>query len=158
MKLRRSLVVALSGCDAVTAPLRRVLLLRDTSVGYQRRRLCWIQRRARASGRRITAAEKYERPVSLSTWRRTLPQLRGKYGWRMAKHEHMSPDRALTHAALVGHLLRGTAIEGKSFEEAVANARRAVGPDSIHFERHRASNPYIEGPQLDEAHYPSWAR
>lgn len=76
----------------------------------------------------------------------------------MAKHEHMSTERALTHAALVGHLLRGTAIEGKPFEEAVADARRAVGPASVHFERHEARNPYVEGPRLDEAYYPSWAQ
>ena len=76
----------------------------------------------------------------------------------MSKREHMSTDRSLTHAALVGHLLRGAVIEGKPFEEAVADARRAVGPDSVHFERHRASNPYVGGPSIDEAHYPSWAR
>ena len=84
-------------------------------------------------------------------WRRALPQPPGNYGWYMAKHEHMAPDRALTHAALVGHLLRGAVLEGKPFEEAVSDAHRAVGPAGQSFQRH---HPYVGGPTLDEAFYP----
>jgi hypothetical protein len=67
----------------------------------------------------------------------------------MAKHEHMSPEGAVTHAALLGHLLRGTLLEGKSFVDAHESARRAVGPAADSHVRH-------SGPMIDEAHYPSW--
>jgi hypothetical protein len=70
----------------------------------------------------------------------------------MAKHEHMSTDRALTHAALVGHTLRGAVLEGKSFAEALAAAQGAVGEDSRFFNRQQVSDP--GGPMMDEAYYP----
>jgi len=73
----------------------------------------------------------------------------------MAKHEHMSTPRALAHAALIGHLARATVLEGKTFDEAVKEARRAVGPDSEHFVRHRVTDPYAGRPMMDEAFYPS---
>jgi len=68
----------------------------------------------------------------------------------MAKHEHMSSTGALTHAAMIGHLLRGTVLEGKSFEEAHDAARRSVGPAVDTHMRQDVTS----GPMLDEAHYP----
>jgi hypothetical protein len=69
----------------------------------------------------------------------------------MAKHEHMTPVDAVTHAALIGHLIRGTVVEGKSFVEAHADARKAVGAGAESHVRHA-------GPAIDEALYPSWAQ
>lgn len=71
----------------------------------------------------------------------------------MAKHEHMPPEKAMTHAALIGHLLRGTVLEGKSFGQAHAEARRAVGEDARHFERRPIRDTTYD--RMDEAHYPS---
>ena len=88
-------------------------------------------------------------------WRRALPNSLQNYCWFMAKHEHMSTPAALTHAALVGHLLRGTLIEGKSFGEAHTDARRIVGEASQAFSRGQVRGSKIsERPMLDEAYYP----
>ena len=93
--------------------------------------------------------------MNLSMWRRALPQTPGNYGWYMAKHEHMSASHSLTHAALVGHILRGTVLEHKPFEEAVSAARNSVGDEAQRFERRRKIDPYSGGPSLDEAFYPT---
>lgn len=101
------------------------------------------------------AVEKCEGPTSLSMRRRALPQTPGNYGGSMAKHEHMTSSQALTHAAIIGHVLRGTVLEGKPFEDAVAAAHSAVGEDSRHFQRRRKVDPHVGGPAIDEAFYPS---
>jgi hypothetical protein len=74
----------------------------------------------------------------------------------MAKHEHMSADRALTHASLIGHLLRGTVLEGKSFGEAHAAAVRTVGDAARSHVRRQYQDPSTipSGPMIDEAFYP----
>ena len=48
----------------------------------------------------------------------------------MAKFEHQTPDKTLTHAAVVGHLLRGTVVEGKDYRDALGDAYDAVGEAS----------------------------
>jgi|KBSMisStandDraft_5_1062788.scaffolds.fasta_scaffold49637_8 hypothetical protein len=77
----------------------------------------------------------------------------------MAKHEHMSAATSLTHAALIGHVVRGTVLEGKSLGEAHADARSAVGDESEIFQRQLYQDPNVPrpGPALDEAFYPSIA-
>jgi hypothetical protein len=74
----------------------------------------------------------------------------------MAKHEHMSAASALTHAALIGHVIRGTVLEGKSFGDAHADARSAVGDASDAFQRQPYQDPSSQatGPMIDEAFYP----
>lgn len=48
----------------------------------------------------------------------------------MAKYEHLSPDKAMTHAAVIGHLLRGTVLEGKDYPQALDDAYDAVGDNA----------------------------
>lgn len=58
----------------------------------------------------------------------------------VSKFEHRSPDEVMAHAAVVGHLLRGTVLEGKEYPEALEDAYAAVGDDSQHFQRRRVRN------------------